>query len=189
MKLKFLVLGFVALLFAGVASAQEAGSWRIGVQAGMNLSNVGGKDVSGLDSKIGFNLGLKSDYNFNENAYLSLGLLYDVKGFKYKDTNNDISQNNGYIEVPVHIGFRFKLDYTTSIFGEFGPYFSYLASEGENFDVIEDFQKFDAGLGVRVGTEFSKFQIFLGYDFGLTKVVKDVKAYNRNFQVGVAYMF
>ena len=50
--------------------------------------------------------------------------------------------------------------------------------------------RFDFGLGVAAGVEFSKFQARLGYDFGLTKIF-DVanSARNRNFYIAVSYMF
>jgi hypothetical protein len=102
------------------------------------------------------------------------------------------------------VGYRFSINEKLSFFGEFGPYFGigvcgkYNADGFEpNFfdDATSSFvggkpKRFDVGLGVAVGAEYSKFQLRAGYDFGLTGVW-DVSnsAKNRNFYVGVGYMF
>lgn len=50
--------------------------------------------------------------------------------------------------------------------------------------------RFDFGLGVAAGVEYSKFQARLGYDFGLTKIFDDANsARNRNLYIAVSYMF
>jgi hypothetical protein len=54
-------------------------------------------------------------------------------------------------------------------------------------------KRFDAGLSAMAGIEFSKFQITLGYDFGLVDVWKSAKNLssirNQNIKVSVGYFF
>ena len=62
---KFLMTLAVAC-FALTASAQEKGDFRFGVTAGMNVANV--TDCE-RDSRIGFHVGVKGEYNITENLY------------------------------------------------------------------------------------------------------------------------
>lgn len=199
-----------ALLALGAtgASAQEAGETRFGVTAGMNLSNITDMD---LGSRIGFHIGVRGDYNFTDKMYLGAGVLFSQKGTRKSEDGVTASMNPGYIEVPIHFGYRFYKSDDISVFGEVGPYFAIgicgkqkISYDGQYKEAFEDVygsseieadifgdngaKRFDAGLGLRVGVEFSKFQVSLGYDLGLTNMY-DGGGKNRNFTVGVTYMF
>lgn len=195
---KFLMTLAVAC-FALTASAQEKGDFRFGVTAGMNVSNI--TDME-MDSRIGFHVGAKAEYNITDNLYGNAALLFSQKGNQKEEGAYKETENPGYIELPIHIGYRFKMGDKVSIFGETGPYFAYGICGKDKFegpDLDEDTKffdydnanKFDFGWGVKAGVEYAKFQISLGYEYGITKVfdIDDVKPHNSNFMVSVAYMF
>ena len=54
----------------------------------------------------------------------------------------------------------------------------------------DEARRFDMGLGLRAGVEFmQKYQVHIGYDFGLMKLYPEDKNRNGNFTLGVSYMF
>lgn len=195
---KFLMTLAVAC-FALTASAQEKGDFRFGVTAGMNVSNI--TDME-MDSRIGFHVGAKAEYNITDNLYGSAALLFSQKGNKKEEDGEKLTQNPGYLELPIHIGYRFKMGDKVSIFAETGPYFAYgicgkskveglgLEEDVKFFD-DDDVNKFDFGWGVKAGVEYAKFQISLGYEHGITEVFDyaGLDSHNSNFMVSVAYMF
>ena len=195
---KFLMTLAVAC-FALTASAQEKGDFRFGVTAGMNVSNI--TDME-MDSRIGFHVGAKAEYNITDNLYGSAALLFSQKGCQFEEDGEKLTANPGYIELPIHIGYRFKMGDKVSIFGETGPYFAYgicgkskvegpgLEEDVKFFD-DDDVNKFDFGWGVKAGVEYAKFQISLGYEHGITEVFDyaGLDSHNSNFMVSVAYMF
>ena len=194
---KFLMTLAVAC-FALTASAQEKGDFRFGVTAGMNVSNITDMD---MDSRIGFHVGAKAEYT--DNLYGSAALLFSQKGCQLEEFGVESTSNPGYLELPIHIGYRFKMGDKVSIFGETGPYFAYgicgkdklegtgVADYDVKFFDYDNVNKFEFGWGVKAGVEYAKFQIGLGYEYGITKVfdISGVKPHNSNFMVSVAYMF
>lgn len=200
MKLKSLLLG-VVLSLAGTftANAQSAGQVRFGVTGGMNVTNISGIEDS--DSKLGFNLGFRGEYNFSEKFYANAGLVWSMKGLKGGDEEEGkVKFTPSYLQIPVAAGYRFILDKGLSIFVETGPYFAFgvcgkckIGSDkvdyfGDSEDAVGA-KRFDFGWGARAGVEIKKFQVHLGYEHGITKVFDETDCKNWNFNVGVSYMF
>ena len=164
----------------------------------MNVSNI--TDME-MDSRIGFHVGAKAEYNLSENLYGNAGVIFSQKGNKFSEGDVEITNNPGYIEVPINFGYRYKVSDGISVFGETGPYLAYgicgkskLEVDGDELkaDFFEDgVNKFDFGWGVKVGVEAAKFQISVGYEYGITKVfdVDGSSNHNSNLMVSVGYMF
>lgn len=208
------LLATMALLggFATTANAQEAGTFRPGVGLGINVNSISNNV---LGSKVGFNIGVKGDYFFTDNLYLGTGLFFNQKGAKKSVEGGKIKEVWNYLELPVHIGYRHPVSDNVAIFGEFGPYFGYAVSgkykigdastsifdlkvdeDGEISDKGTDIgaKRFNVGLGIHAGVEFSKFQVRLGYDFALTPNVDTFggllkKQKHGTFTIGAAYLF
>lgn len=189
--MKGLLVAVLMMCGITVASAQSMEKFRFGATFGMNVSAITKSD---MNSKIGFNAGVRGEYNFTEDMYLGVGLGYSHKGAK----EDDLKISAGYIEIPVHFGYRMGLTDKISAFGEFGPYFGIGVAGKWKFDGedLGDFfgddeaKRFDMGLGLRAGVEFmQKYQVHIGYDFGLMKLYDEDKNRNGNFTLGVSYMF
>lgn len=205
MKTKIACMAALLSLGAMTASAQKAGEFRFGVTAGMNVPKI--TDIN-ADCRIGFHAGVRAEYNFTDNLYGSLGLLFTQKGAEYdaeyKGVSAKYKMNPGYLELPLQIGYRFHVGDNVSIFGETGPYFAFGVCGKHKVDVDSpigggdmktDFfgddgaNVFDGGWGLRLGVEVSKFQIGLGYEYGFSKVWDESSSHNSNFTIGLSYMF
>ena len=67
-----------------------------------------------------------------------------------------------------------------------------LGTNSASEDIFGDdgFKRFDFGLGLKAGVEFSKkYQVAISYDFGLVEVAKDLGMKNRNLMISLGYMF
>lgn len=205
---KFKGILIAALLACGTltASAQHKSDLRFGVTAGMNVARVTDLDA---ESRIGFNLGARVDYGITDNFYVNGALLFTQKGYKLDSENvyearGTVKGNPGYLEIPIHVGYRYHLDDDLNLFLETGPYlafgvcgktkveYSVLGQEGSDDDDYFDgggARTFDGGWGLRFGVEVSGFQVHMAYDYGFSKVWEDTSCHNGNFSVGLTYMF
>lgn len=185
-------------------SAQEAGSFRFGITGGGNLSTANVE--ASHSSKFGFHAGLVGEYNIYEYLYINATLKYSMRGVK--DVAASIYKfewNPGYIELPIHVGYRYSVSDEFKIFVDAGPYFGYAvsgklkANDGSDADLYSDaatailggkYKRFEFGLGGAVGLEYSGVQLRIGYDHALTKMCDmNNSAKNSNFYFGLAYMF
>lgn len=157
---------------------------------GMNIAKM---DV--YDSKPGFHIGVRGELalpSLVNGLYTNAGLLVSQKGAKLDLGDlGKVKLNAYYLELPIHIGYKYNLNEDFSLFGEFGPYFAfglggkhkvteldfdYEGNETYNeysYNTFDSMKRFDAGLGFRIGAEFKqKYTISLGYDFGLVNTWK-----------------
>ena len=122
-----------------------------------------------------------------------------------------ITFNPYYLEVPVRVGYKYAVNDDFSLFGSVGPYiavglfgkakakvdgdyfdFDEIGGNSASEDIFGDdgLKRFDLGLGLKAGVEFSKkYQIAISYDFGLVEVIKEVGMKNRNLMISLGYMF
>lgn len=214
MKKIFFLSTLLTLAFNEV-NAQQSDDLKFGVIGGLNLSNM-----TNLSSKASFHFGLKAEKSISENVYIDGSILYSAKGAKLDlgdFGSNKINAN--YIEVPVHIGYKYQLESDLSLLGSIGPYFAYgiggkMEIEepegwyGDNFttskyDTFSDdsgLKRFDVGLGFKAGVEYkNKYQFSVGYDFGLIDTYnvsqneEDIditgEVKNNNLRFSLSYMF
>ena len=107
--------------------------------------------------------------------------------------------NLHYFEIPIRVGFRYNVMENLGFFGELGPYFAVgvggkhrlsLDIDGEAANAIEElgtykafknygyptenFQRWDAGIGFRVGAEYNQhYNLMIGCDWGLADIYRD----------------
>ena len=108
-----------------------------------------------------------------------------------------------YLEVPVRIGFRYNLSEEIGLYAEVGPYFAVgvggrhkcsIDADGANVREAEDafsynafknvdydpnnptrltFQRWDAGIGFRIGAEYNqRYNVLIGADWGLADIYR-----------------
>lgn len=212
---------FVAALLVTAVSV-SAQNFRLGVTAGANISNMSLKDEGyslSCDSKVGFNVGVKAELGLPsvaEGLFVDAALLYAQKGTKFEEEGRKEVFNMGYLELPLHIGYKYAINDNFAIFGQVGPYVSYgldgkmkVDHDGGSYDLnlfketkderdtyAAPLNRFDAGLSVGIGVEFVKnIQLKFDYSKGLANITHKIedayfdKASNSNFSVGLAYMF
>ena len=179
MKTIKVVLFAIALLIGVSASAQDQ-KIIFGVKGGLNLSTITG-DLNETKMKVGFNVGATLDYAFTPELYLMTGLEYTTKGVKI-DVEGDPSLNAAYLQLPIHLGYKFEIAENSKIVVHGGPFVAYgingkykekdpesrVEASVNTFDKM--MKRFDFGLGLGAGVEIGKINIGLGYDFGLVNV-------------------
>lgn len=115
------------------------------------------------------------------------------------DYDGTVKYSMHYFEIPIHAGFRYNFNENLGVYAEFGPYFSVgvggkhkasIDGDGEAVREREDaythkafknygyskesFQRWDAGLGFRVGAEYNEhYNLIIGCDWGLTDMYRN----------------
>ena len=177
MKKIKLTLIVAMLAVITVASAQV----RLGVKGGINISNFYGSELNDNNMKIGFNAGVSADVDFAPNLAIQSGLFATTKGFKYKQSSLEFSDNLVYLQLPVHLAYKVDVTPGTKVFLHGGPYAAYGIAGKRSFSVgsletssdkvfgdgVGQYKAFDAGLGIGAGVELGQLVFDLGWDMGL----------------------
>ena len=183
---KILLLVVASLLSISAINAQNLSTE---VVAGLNVSNWGG-----FNSKAGFHAGVRFELalpSLAEGVYTNAGLLFTSKGAKLDLGDLGAGKANAYyLELPIHIGYKYALSNSFAIFGDVGPYvgvglfgkakstyteyyYDEYYTETETTNVFDEMKRFDMGVGLRVGFEFmQKYSISVSYDWGLLNTYK-----------------
>ena len=187
--------------------------WDIGINGGVNFTNVTGLDSINSVNKFGRLYGITITYHFNRIFSLKGDIDFENKGFMIEDidyningvdTSGGITQILNYFDLPafMHIGFGKKLKFDFN----FGPYFGYLldarTTNSNNEDVIIDhpsfsnFSKIDYGFIYGLGLDLIiSERVSLGFDFFVEEGLKEINSeglknrsldfdFGINFQLG-----
>lgn len=199
----------MALLFS--AQAQQ---FRYGVSAGYNLNSMVENE-----SKSGFHAGLKGEYAFrstDKGLYTDFGLMISSYGWKsptaYENGTGKVFKWDTtpyYLNIPIHLGYKFKVGDNVSLFVNVGPHFNigmfgktrytttYNGSKIEegisSNNVFKEgmIPRFDWGVGFRIGAEIARHtQISIGYDWSMKNSYLDnPDTKNRTLVVSLTYYF
>lgn len=202
---------FAALLIGAKSFAQEGLSF--GVKAGANLSSMSGDMFDDFKSKVGFQVGVTVEYGFTENLFLGSGLEFTTKGAKHKIEAGSVTTkttfNPMYLQLPVHIGYKFEVADNIKLLVELGPYVGFgvggktkIKIDGTNvvdgnrstdiFNKDNDITRFDFGVGGAIGAEFGAIAVKIGYDLGLMNMYTgdlDISNKTRNAFLTLGYKF
>lgn len=211
---KIFALALAAIMCASSAKALEyipKSGFTVQGLFGMNISNFRQPNslVDALtDPKAGFNLGVRGEYMLPScyGVFVNLGVNYTMKGAKMDvaaslpdDYSCTVKFRPCYIEIPLHVGYRFNVLDNLGVFADFGPYFAIGVNGKEKTefegDAVEDYskkffrnskmilgeiQRYDFGLGFRVGAEYANHHsLNFSFDWGLTDMYRD--SYRREF--------
>lgn len=207
---KALLLAILALVSA------QTFAQRVGLQAGLNLSNQVWKDDDDtysdeFDMLLGFNAGLTIEVGFGDLIGLEVGLLADNKGFKAEESidGEKLSAKASllYLDIPVliKVGPSFG---PAKVFAAVGPYIGVglagkykveVLGEEEDEDVTwgndeeDDYKRLDYGAKFGIGTEVMNFTLGAYYSLGLANLstITDngAKMSNNVFSISVGYKF
>ena len=156
------------------------------------------------------------------------------------DEDATVKYNLHYLEIPIRAGFHYKVTEELGFYGEVGPYFAIgiggrhkmrIDEDGPEVRAMEDentykafknisfdskfpdkqtFQRWDAGIGIRIGAEYEgHYNLMFGCDWGLADMYRDSfrdayktyaetnlgtdfrlpKVHNFNFSITLGYRF
>lgn len=208
---KIFLLGILSILFASASFAQM----RLGVTAGLNVSNIVENDDEGSKYKAGFQAGVIADFGITEKFSIMPELLFSQRGCKIdgpleEGTSANMSLTLNYLQLPVNAAYKFNVGRGSKLFVFAGPYIGYGIStkasakiETEDGNVTfssdelkfgskdDEVKAFDFGLNVGVGYEYGKVFFKLQYNPGLINLSNDsdVSLKNTNLAVSVGYYF
>ena len=191
---KILLLVAASIMSISTINAQN---FSTEVVAGMNLSNWGG-----IGSKVGFHAGARFELalpSLAKGVYTNAGLLLTSKGAKMDlGLLGKATANAYFLEVPIHIGYKYTINDNFAIFGEGGPYVGFglfgnmkansILGSSPSISTFDAIKRFDVGLGLRVGVEFKKkYSLSVSYDWGLLNSLKKGNGDIEDFEDFVDY--
>lgn len=188
--------------------------WEIGINAGVNLTNLVNYDGSeDTENNVGRLYGVTLIYHASPFFSIKTDLDFENKGWTIRDFSltggsgssiEDINQNLDYFNVPLfmHLGFgklvKFDINLGTYVGVLIKDNAFYISDGGEEVEVKDAFfggyKSLDFGLTYGVGVDyvFSK-RFSFGFDFlveqGLTNIKNRWKNRSFDFDFGINYMF
>lgn len=188
---KFFMMAVMAII-AVTAAAQVEQGFRMGARVNLGISNVAGE---GDKATFAYGIGWVAEYNFSPKFYVQSGL--GVENIAHKEDGVSGTINAYFLQLPIHAGYRFSLGDDKNLFVQAGPTLGYglfgsdIEYEGGEKENYFDFaERFDLGLGGRVGVEFSKILISAGFNYGVLEASKYGDGYNNmSVNLGLTYMF
>ncbi len=162
-------------------SSMGSGDFRYGPKASLMLTDLTGDGLVGADVAPGFQFGGAIEIPLVDEFFFAPEALFAFQG-----ANGGVDNINlFYLHFPL-IG---KYYLTDEIALELGPQVGILLSDNVD-NVFLDTNTLDVGLTFGGGYALTE-NIYLQsrFNFGFTKVIEDVDAYNATFQVGAIYYF
>ena len=116
---------FILFALVSVAGFSQITGWN--AKVGMNVSNW---TTDGVDEKVGFRVGVGTEYAFNDMWSLQPSLFFSTKGGKVDSgemlgASAKVTMNQMYLELPVMAAARFNVANNTNIVITAGPYLGY----------------------------------------------------------------
>lgn len=133
MKKKLLICLLLCSYVVGGAMAQEEqqkakGKFSFGLETGLNISTFNQNDAL-QSKKVGYNLGVTFEYMFPKRVVIETGLFWTTKGTINMTNWADRPIGNmnirlSYLELPLTIGYKFRVADNINIVPKVGCYFS-----------------------------------------------------------------
>ena len=171
------------LLVALVVTAFSANAqFKFGVGGGVNMANLGGSDISGTDSRLGFNGGFMAEVKLPIKLGIEADLLFSTKGAKFSGISDGLKLS--YIDMPVVM----KIYSVKILSFQLGAQYSMLLSaKSFGTDVKDQFKPSDLSAVIGLGVDVLKLHVSARYNYGLTSIDDagaDVKNNMLTFTVG-----
>lgn len=187
------IIFMAAMLLSSVATfaQHEVGSITIQPKIGMNIADL--TDVDDSDVRIGLAVGAEAEYQATDIFSVSAGLIYSMQGCKYSDDGVKETLKLDYINVPIlaNVYVAKGLAVKLGIQPGFNINAKYKAEAGgvEAEAKVDDAKTIDFSIPVGISYEYKNFVLDGRYNWGLTKVVKDLDWKNSVFQITLGYKF
>lgn len=165
---KLLVVLTAAILCAPATGFAQLPSF--GVKGGLNLANVGGDGVEGVDYKAGLNLGAFVSIPAGPMFAIQPEAFFSQKGTKV----GSVKSSYNYLEIPVLLKLSPSLpgDFVRPIFFAGPSAGILLGAKRDDVDVKDALKSADFGLTIGGGVEFGKLSADLRYNLGLSNIAK-----------------
>ena len=173
------IICFVMLItgFCVFGQKREKGTIELAPVLGIGFANYYSGDTGSENESItNANFGATGDYYFNNRWSLRSALMYQIMGTQVQNSEDRLS----YLTIPLNANWHFGS--TRKWHLNFGPSFSFLTNaettlEGVTFDVKDEVEPLQIGLGFGIGYKFEitqKFGLDISYNenIGLTDVPK-----------------
>lgn len=219
--MKKTILALAAMLMAVCANAQILDidgmpPYKLGVTAGLNVPTFSASDCSyTLGYQAGLDLMIDASDIF-DGTYLRVMPKYSMKGatranviempaLRAADDNitleihsHDLYYTTHYVDIPVHYGYGWALNYDFSLLLETGPYVAFglggtIRESGENwtescgFFSTTNASRIDYGWGFQAGLLFDQqLMLNVSYDWGFKNMTTNLLQ-NNWFSVGLTY--
>ncbi len=186
MKVYFLAVAAVFMM-----SSLQAQNVNIGIKGGLNTYTLSSDIDNGLDSKIGFHLGLLGHIHITDQFGLQPELVFSLQGARNKDA--DVNLNLGYLNVPVMFQYMFDNGFRLEAGPQIGFLINAKSKDGSNeVDVKDDFKSVDFGVGLGVSYVHppTSFGVGARYNLGVSDISEaGFNTSNRGLQLSVFYLF
>ena len=203
MKMKQLLFGGLLFTAFGVATLQSNAQTGLGINAGVNFSNITGKDAADNKIKTGLQAGITYDIGIADDFVIQPGLSYVENGAKYDGSFASLTGNPklhlNYLQLPITFQYQPELGTGKLLLGV-GPYFGMgigqvkvsndNGSIKSNWDDL-NLKKFDAGGKLLVGYQLHNgISLNLNANLGMIKLddsKNPSKINNTSFGITVGY--
>lgn len=186
---KLLVVAILALSAVSAFAQVEEGKSYLKVYGGYTNTTSNASDAS---AKSGFVGGALFEYALGDNVSLGFGANYAKKQINFCGSGYDLDAELNYITVPIIA--RYYIAGGLSVYT--GGELSYLVSDDtKGTGQLMKHNKFNVGIPVGVGFEFSNFVLEAQYSASVTGFRKDMDNSNitnpkiHGFQVTLGYKF
>jgi hypothetical protein len=168
---------------------------------GLNLNSINFSLAGGgskkTDNASGFHVGLISDMPLVSFLSFQSGFMLTQKKAEYSLFSSDLKSEVYYLQSPITLSFKFPINESVSIRVNGGVYlasglFGSMEIDGEDEEVFDYFNYFDAGIKFGGGVELHSFYLGVTYDNGLANIsnFRDIKtAKNRTLGFTLGYIF
>lgn len=187
------IIFMAAMLLSSVATfaQHEVGSITIQPKIGMNIADL--TDVDDSDVRIGLAVGAEAEYQATDIFSVSAGLIYSMQGCKGSDDGVKETLKLDYINIPIlaNVYVAKGLAVKLGIQPGFNINAKYKAEAGgvEAEAKADDAKTIDLSIPVGISYEYNNFVLDGRYNWGLTKVAKDLDWKNSVFQITLGYKF
>jgi hypothetical protein len=187
-------ISLVLLATAGLAVGSHAQGVRLGVKAGVSLSNYAGNGTDNFKNMTGFHGGLVLNKALTDDGFFSLQpeLLYSQKGAEVEQSGRRFSSKLQYLDLPILARIN-----AGGFFVEAGPQLGYLLSHDDQIfgpAPLVTYRKLDFGYAAGLGYQLeSGLNAGVRYNGGLSTLFDEVIAgtinpRNSAFQFYLGYM-